>query len=388
MPGVNDATGARGPLAGVTVVELQGIGPGPFAGMMLADMGADVVRIDRADKVGDTEAPVRDLLARGRRSIGLDLKHPEGIAVARRLVERSDALIEGFRPGVAERLGLGPDECLARNPRLVYGRMTGWGQDGPYAQAAGHDINYVALAGALEPIGRAGQPPTPPLNLVADFGGGGMLLAFGIAAALVERATSGKGQVIDAAMVDGAALLMAFFREQPLFGEPLGPRGTNMLDSGAHFYDAYECADGTYVSIGAIEAPFYAELRARLGLDDPKWDRHLDRDAWPALKEDLAAIFRTRTRAEWCELLERTDVCFAPVLHLDEAPQHPHNLARGTFADWHGQVQPTPAPRFSRTPASLGRPPAAPGRDTHEVLVDLGYDEHAIERLRATGAVR
>jgi len=298
------------------------------------------------------------------------------------LIAQADAVLEGFRPGVMERLALGPAQCLARNPRLVYARMTGWGQDGPYADRAGHDINYIALAGALDPIGRAGQPPTPPLNLVGDFGGGGMLLAFGIAAALVERSVSGAGQVVDAAMVDGAALLTAFFR-----GGPLGPRGTNVLDSGAPFYDVYECADGMFVSIGSIEPPFYAELRERLGLDDPIWDRQLDRDAWPAQKAQLAATFATRTRAEWCSLLEGTDVCFAPVLSLDEAPRHPHLVARGTFAEQAGVVQPTPAPRFSRTPGVLPAPAVAPGADTDDVLGELGFDVDDIRELRETGAV-
>jgi alpha-methylacyl-CoA racemase len=298
-------------------------------------------------------------------------------------VESSDVLIEGFRPGVAERLGVGPDVCLARNPRLVYGRMTGWGQDGPYADAAGHDINYIALAGALEPIGRAGQPPTPPLNLIGDFGGGGMLLAFGIAAALVERAASGRGQVIDAAMVDGAALLMAMARSSPS-----GPRGTNMLDTGAPFYDVYECADGTYVSVGSIEPQFYAELRRLLDLSGPEWDNQLDHEGWPDRKVDMAAIFRTRTRAEWCELLEHTDVCFAPVLSLDEAPLHAHNVARDTFISHHDLVQPAPAPRFSRTPAALGLPPCLPGQDTDDVLADLGFSADEIAELRQIGAVR
>ena len=368
-----------GPLTGVRVVELAGIGPGPFAGMMLADMGADVVRVDRPGALGSS----RDVLARGRRSIAVDLKHPDGADTVLRLVDAADVLIEGYRPGVAERLGVGPDECLARNPRIVYGRMTGWGQDGPYAQAAGHDINYIALAGALESIGRAGERPTVPLNLVGDFGGGGMLLAFGVCAALVERATSGKGQVIDAAMVDGAALLMGFFRITPQ-----GPRGTNLLDSGAHFYDVYECADGQYVSIGSIEPQFYAELRRLLGLDDPKWDAQNDQEAWPSLKEDIAAVFRTRPRDEWCALLEHTDVCFAPVLSLEDAPAHPHNVARGTFVDVGGMVQPAPAPRFSRTPAAVERPPSKPGAHTHEVLIEAGFGPDDIAKLRDTGAIR
>jgi alpha-methylacyl-CoA racemase len=315
--------------------------------------------------------------------VAVDLKQERGVETVLRLVESSDVLIEGFRPGVAERLGVGPDVCLARNPRLVYGRMTGWGQDGPYADAAGHDINYIALAGALEPIGRAGQPPTPPLNLIGDFGGGGMLLAFGIAAALVERAASGRGQVIDAAMVDGAALLMAMARSTPS-----GPRGTNMLDTGAPFYDVYECADATYVSVGSIEPQFYAELRRLLDLSGPEWDDQFDREGWPARKVDLAAIFRTRTRAEWCELLEHTDVCFAPVLSIEEAPLHPQNVARSTFVRHHDLVQPATAPRFSRTPAALGAPPCLPGQDTDDVLADRGFGADEIDALRKIGAVR
>ena len=349
---------------------------------MLADMGADVVRVDRSNTVQTDPPPSRDLLARGRRSVGVDLKHPAGLETVLHLIEVNDVLIEGFRPGVTERLGIGPDVCIERNPRLIYGRMTGWGQTGPYADVAGHDINYIALAGALESIGRMNQPPTPPLNLVGDFGGGGMLLVFGIACALVERATSGMGQVVDAAMVDGSALLMTLFRTIDL-----GPRGTNMLDGGSPFYDAYECADGAYVSIGSIEPQFYAELRRLLGLDGREWDAEDDRSSWPDRKDELRTIFRTRTRDEWCELLEHTDVCFAPVLSLDEAPKHPHNLARGTFAAHQGIIQPTPAPRFSRTPGALDRPPVRPGTHTDEVLSEyFGPDE--IADLRAAGAVR
>jgi alpha-methylacyl-CoA racemase len=371
-----------GPLSGIRVVELAGIGPGPFAGMMLADMGAEVVRVDRVRAAELGVSGLGEVLDRGRRSIRVDVKHPEGLDVVLRLVERSDVLLEGYRPGVTERMGLGPDVCLARNPRLVYGRMTGWGQDGPYARAAGHDLNYIALAGVLDHVGRAGGPPTPPLNLVGDFGGGGMLLAFGVVAALVERSTSGKGQVIDAAMVDGAALLMAFFR-----GGELGPRGTNILDSGAPFYDVYECADGRYVSIGSIEPPFYGELRKRLALDDPIWERQLDPDAWPAQKAALAEVIKGKTRDEWCALLEGSDVCFAPVLSMDEAPAHPHLAERGTFATCGGVVQPTPAPRFSRTPGALPGPPVEAGADTRSVLADLGFGEAEIDALHDTGAV-
>jgi alpha-methylacyl-CoA racemase len=358
-----------GPLAGVRVLELAGIGPGPYAAMVLSDMGAEVVRLDRAAQVraSPPERPPVDVLNRGRRSVGVDLKSPEGVEAVLRLVASADALIEGFRPGVTERLGLGPDACLERNPRLVYGRMTGWGQDGPYASAAGHDINYIALAGALEGIGRAGGPPTPPLNLVGDFGGGGLLLAFGI---------------------DGAANLMSMFFGFKAMGMWSPERGTNLLDTGAHFYDVYECADGLYVSIGSIEPQFYAELLKRTGLDgDPDLATQMDRSKWPVLKAKLAEVFRSRTRDEWCEEMEGTDVCFAPVLSMDEAPSHPHNVARGTFETRDGVVQPAPAPRFSRTAPALERPPASPGQHTEEVLSDWGFGEDEIAALRSAGAV-
>ena len=378
-----------GPLAGITVIELAGIGPGPFCGMMLADMGADVIRVDRAQSVqgGDPERPPADLLARGRRSVGVDLKSPDGVEVVLSLVERADALIEGFRPGVTERLGLGPDECLARNPRLVYGRMTGWGQDGPYASTAGHDINYISLAGALDPIGRRGEAPVPPLNLVGDFGGGGLLLAFGIVAGLLEARASGQGQVIDAAMVDGAAALMTMTHSLRAMGIWNDERGTNMLDTGAHFYDVYETADGGYVSIGSIEPQFYAELLRLTGLEGEELPWQMDRAEWPAMKERLAAIFRTKTRAEWCELMEGTDVCFAPVLSMAEAPEHPHNVHRKTFVEENGVVQPAPAPRFSRTPGEIARPPAHAGQHTDEVLRERGFDADRIAKLREIGAI-
>jgi len=378
-----------GPLAGITVVEIAGIGPGPFCGMMLADLGADVIRVDRAGSVqgGDPERPPADLLARGRRSVGVDLKSPDGVEVVLSLVERADALFEGFRPGVAERLGIGPDECLARNPRLVYGRMTGWGQDGPYAATAGHDINYIALAGALDPIGRRGEAPVPPLNLVGDFGGGGLLLAFGLLAGLLEAKASGRGQVIDAAMVDGAAALMTMTHSLRAMGIWNDERGTNMLDTGAHFYDAYETADGRYVSIGSIEPQFYAELLRLTGLEGEELPFQHDRARWPEMKERLAAIFRTRTRDEWCALMEGTDVCFAPVLAIPEAVEHPHNVARGTFVEVAGIPQPGPAPRFSRTGAEISSPPAHPGQHTDEVLAEAGFDADRIAKLREAGAV-
>jgi len=377
-----------GPLSGIKVLEVAGIGPGPFAGMMLADMGADVVRIDRADRVRPRsgDAAPKDILARGRRSVAVDLKNAEGVETVLGLVEGADALIEGFRPGVMERLGLGPDVCLARNPRLVFGRMTGWGQEGPLAHAAGHDINYIALTGALAAIGRAGEAPVPPLNLVGDFGGGGMLLAFGVACALVESGRSGKGQVVDAAMVDGASTLMAMMYSFKAMGM-WGDRGTNMLDTGAHFYDVYETKDGRYVSIGSIEPQFYALLLEHAGVAGEDWPPQLDRSQWAALKPRLAEIFRTKTRDEWCAVMEGTDVCFAPVLDMDEAPAHPHMRARETFVDFHGVVQPAPAPRFDRTAPELTRPPCYEGQHTDEVLADFGFPAERIRALRDAKAV-
>ncbi|MCU0271143.1 MAG: CoA transferase [Acidimicrobiales bacterium] len=379
-----------GPLSGVKVLEIAGIGPGPFCAMMLADMGADVVRVDRAQSVlgGDPDNPPADVLNRGRRSIGLDLKKPEGVEALLELVERADALLEGFRPGVAERLGFGPEVCLARNPRLVYGRMTGWGQDGPYAQMAGHDINYIALAGALWPIGRSGERPLPPLNLVGDFGGGGMLLAFGLVCGLLEARTSGQGQVVDAAMVDGAAVLMTMFHAFRAMGIWEDERGTNLLDTGAHFYEVYETSDGKYVSVGAIERQFYEELLRLTGLDQVDDLPHQnDKAQWPVMKERLAELFRTRTRDEWCELLEGSDACFAPVLSMGEAPEHPHNHHRRTFVTRNGVVQPAPAPRFSRTPGDVQRPPSFPGQHTDEVLAEWGAGAERIAALRAAGAI-
>ncbi len=378
-----------GPLGGVRIIELQGIGPGPFCGMMLADMGAEVIRVDRAANVPEEpdDRPPLDILARSRRSIGVDLKHPEGVATVMRLVETADGLIEGFRPGVTERLGLGPDECLAVNPRLVYGRMTGWGQEGPLAHAAGHDINYIALAGALHGIGRRGDAPVPPLNLVGDFGGGGMLLAFGMACGLLHAHKTGEGQVVDAAMVDGAAVLMAMFHSMTAMGFWSEERGTNLLDTGAHFYEVYECADGEYISIGSIEPQFYAELLRLSGLDEADLAPQMSRADWPANKEKVAAVFKGRTRAEWCEIMEGTDVCFAPVLSLSEAPEHPHMAARGSFVEVAGLTQPAPAPRFSATPAGEPCPPVHPGDSTTEILRELGLDDDEIDRLRASGAV-
>jgi alpha-methylacyl-CoA racemase len=378
-----------GPLSGIRVIEVAGIGPGPFCAMVLADLGAEVVRIDRSAAVRPGPADERaryDVLARGRRSIGLDLKHPEGVAALLRMVEKADVLTEGFRPGVMERLGVGPEPCLARNPRLVYGRMTGFGQEGPLAQAAGHDINYIALAGVLAHIGRKGEAPLPPLNLVGDFGGGGMLLALGVCAALVERASSGKGQVVDAAMVDGAALLMAFIHGFYSLGG-WGERGTNLLDTGAHFYETYETQDGKYVSVGSIEPQFYAELVRLSGLESEPLPAQMDRSQWPALKARLAAIFKSKTRDEWCRIMEGTDVCFAPVLTIPEAYAHPHNRARGTFVKVAGIEQPGPAPRFSRTPCEIERPPPAAGEHTDEALGAWGFSREEVRKLREAKAV-
>jgi alpha-methylacyl-CoA racemase len=378
-----------GPLQGIRVLEFAGIGPGPFCALLLGDLGAEVLRIDRSESVPSTPPARRswDLLGRDRRSVAIDLKSPEGVQVALRLIERSDALIEGYRPGVMERLGLGPEPCLARNPRLVYGRMTGWGQDGPLANAAGHDINYIALAGALHGIGRKGEAPVPPLNLVGDFGGGGMLLALGVAAALIERQRSGQGQVVDAAMVDGAALLMTLFHGMRQAGLWREERGTNMLDGGAPYYDVYETSDGCHVAIGAIEPKFYAELLRRTGLSGEPLPTQNDRARWPELRERMQALFRQRTRDEWCALLEGSDACFAPVLTMAEAPEHPQSRARQSFARIDGIVQPAPAPRFSRTPCALPDPPPVPGEHTDAALLDWGIAQDEVARLRARGAI-
>jgi alpha-methylacyl-CoA racemase len=378
-----------GPLEGIRIVEIAGIGPGPFCAMMLADQGAEVLRVDRAEraKLPRLPGPNLDLLNRGRRSVAVDLKSPAGVEVVLRLVDRADALIEGFRPGVMERLGLGPDACLSRNPRLVYGRMTGWGQVGPLAKAAGHDLNYIALTGALHAIGRPDSPPPPPLNLVGDFGGGGLLLAYGITCALLERVRSGKGQVVDAAMVDGAAALMAIIYGAHASGWWRDERMANMLDGGAHFYDCYETKDGRYVSIGSIEPQFYAELLEKLGLAGEELPKQMDRSAWPAMKKRVAEIIRTRTREEWCRIMEGSDVCFAPVLSLGEAPDHPHLRARHTFVEVGGVRQPGPAPRFSRTPARIERPPAHAGEHTDAALADWGFPASELADLRVAGAI-
>lgn len=359
-----------GPLRNRRVIELVGLGPAPYAAMLLSDLGADVVRIDRPPRTpAAAAAPGRDLLARGRRAVALDLKSDQGRDRALDLIAVADVVLDPFRPGVAERLGIGPDVCLSRNPRLVYGRMTGWGQGGPAAGHAGHDINFVAVAGALAHIGRAGEAPVPPLNLVGDMGAGGLLLAFGVAAALLETEVSGAGQVVDVAMVDGVASLMATVYSFYAQGFHTLDRGTNAIDSGAPFYEVYECADGRYVSVGPIESEFWLKLLRAIGLDPDELPPRADRSAWPVLKERLAATFRTRTRAEWCALLDPLpDVCFAPVLDLLEAPAHPHLRARGTFVELDGVLQPAPVPRFSRTPGAVQGPPRPAGADTDEVL--------------------
>ncbi|RAI58151.1 CaiB/BaiF CoA transferase family protein [Roseicella frigidaeris] len=373
-----------GPLKGLRILEFAGIGPGPFCGMVLADLGAEVLRIERRD---GPAVPPEDFINRGRRSVALDLKSPAAIAAVLRLVEGADALIEGFRPGVMERLGLGPEPCLGRNPRLVYGRMTGWGQEGPLAQSAGHDMNYIALTGALWSIGRAGERPVPPLNLVGDYGGGGMLLALGVVAALLHAKTGGEGQVVDAAMVDGASLLMAPIYAMKARGRWRNERGTNMLDGAAPWYDTYECADGRWLAVGPIEPQFFALLCETLGLDARNFPDRMEPAAWPALKERLAGLFRSRTRDDWATLFAGTDACVAPVLDMEEAPAHPHNVARGTFALRDGVVQPAPAPRFSRTRAELGAPPPARGADTEAVLREAGLEAGEIAALREAGAI-
>jgi alpha-methylacyl-CoA racemase len=376
-----------GPLAGVKIVEIAGIGPGPFGAMMLADMGAEVIRVDRAQSVrSDAAPPGWDLLNRGRRSVGVDLKSPDGVEAVLRLVEQADGLIEGFRPGVAERLGIGPDACMARNERLVYGRMTGFGQDGPCASMAGHDINYIALAGALHPIGRRGQAPVPPLNLVGDFGGGGMLLAFGMVCGILEARSSGRGQVIDAAMIDGAAVLTTMVYAFRSIGTWVDERGTNILDTGAHFYDVYECADGEYISLGSIESQFYAEMCTKLGIPADEMPQH-DKSRWPELKDRVASVVRTKTRDEWCAVMDGSDVCFAPVLSMAETHEHPHNKHREVFTEVAGVIQPAPAPRFSRTPGAISRPPSQPGQHTDEVLAAWGFDGDEIAKLRAAGSI-
>ena len=373
-----------GPLAGLKIIELAGIGPGPFCGMMLSDMGADVIRIDRI-----ASAPRRplDILARNRRSIAVDIKKKEGVELVLKLCEGADGLFEGFRPGVTERLGLGPEDCMRRNQKLVYGRMTGWGQEGPIAKAAGHDINYIALAGALHGIGFAGERPVPPLNLVGDFGGGGMLLAFGMVCGLLEASRSGQGQVIDAAMIDGTAALMAMFYGMKAAGVWQDQRGVNLLDSGAHFYNTFETSDGKHICIGSIEPQFYAELLERAGLDKDTFGEQMNPARWPEQTQALSHVFKQKTRDEWCEIMEGTDVCFAPVLSLSEAPEHPHNLARSTFQTHDGLVQPSPAPRFSRTQGEIRNAARTPGEDSSAVLRDFGFSADDVTALEAAAVI-
>ncbi|MBA4011737.1 MAG: carnitine dehydratase [Phenylobacterium sp.] len=373
----------KGPLSGLKVVEFAGIGPGPFCGMLLSDLGADVVRIDRK---GQGRSSAADITSRGRRSIGLDLKNPAAIETCLKLMEGADAVFEGFRPGVMERLGLGPDVALKRNPKLVYGRMTGWGQTGPYANAAGHDMNYIAITGALHAIG-TGDKPIPPLNLVGDFGGGALYLAFGLLAGVLSARQTGQGQVIDCAMSDGAASLMAMFYGFKASGMWKEERRANLLDGGAHFYDTYQCADGKWISIGSIEPQFYALLLEKTGINDPAFAAQMDRGSWNGLRDKLAHVIAQKTQAEWCEIMDATDVCFAPVLDLDEAPKHPHNVARQTFVELGGVVQPAPAPRFSATPGEIQGLPPGIGAHDREALGDWGFSAAAIDELKAAGAL-
>lgn len=375
-----------GPLSGYKIIEIAGIGPGPFCGMMLADMGAEVIRVDRAGG-GLGGAIPNDVLNRGRRSVAVNLKSPEGAETVLRLCEGADAIFEGFRPGVAERLGIGPEECMKRNPKLVYGRMTGWGQEGPMAQAAGHDINYISLSGALHGIGRKDERPVPPLNLVGDFGGGGMYLAYGMVCALLEAQKSNEGQVVDAAMVDGSASLMSMFFTFKNMGMHTDERGTNMLDGATHFYDTYETKDGKWISLGSIEPQFYKLLIEKTGVDAEKFGAQMMTAKWPELKEEFTEVFKTKTRDEWCDIMEGTDVCFAPVLSISEAPNHPHNVARQTFIELDGVSQPAPAPRFSRTTPEVRNSARLAGQDTDSILSDYGFSDEDVKALKEKGAV-
>lgn len=369
-----------GPLQGIKIIEMGAIGPGPFAGMLLADMGAEVIVVERYSVSKEHRLP--DCNRRGKKSIALNLKQPEGVETLLQLIEQTDVLFEGFRPGVMERLGLGPDICLARNPKLIYGRMTGWGQEGPLAKAAGHDINYISLTGALFATGRADDKPVPPLNLVGDYGGGGMFLVTGILAALIETQRSGKGQVVDAAMTDGSAVLMSIFNSLHAMGMWTPKRGVNLLDSGAHFYNTYETKDGKYVSIGSLEPQFYAQLIEKAELDPELFSNQMNQQEWPTLKEKLSEVFKLKTQVEWCEIMEGSDVCFAPVLDFIEAQKHPHNVARETYIEVDGLVQPAPAPRFSRTPSEVQFGSRAAGENTDEVLQSWGFSADRIQELR------
>jgi alpha-methylacyl-CoA racemase len=382
-----------GPLAGIKIVELAGIGPGPFCAMLLADMGAEVVRVDRAANVGtDTDRDGNDarfnLLTRGRRNIAVDLKNRDGVNAVLRLIDQADALIEGFRPGVMERLGLGPDICLKRNAKLVYGRMTGWGQDGPIAHVAGHDINYIALSGVLATIGSAGGPPVPPLNLVGDFGGGALYLAMGVLAGILSAKTTGKGQVIDCSMVEGSASLMTMMYAALASGAWVEERGRNRTDGGAHFYHVYETKDGEHVAIGSIEPQFYRLLLTHTGLEGAELPPQSDRAQWPAMQQRFAAIFRQKSRDEWVAIMQDTDICFAPVLRMSEAICHEHNRHRDSFVEIDGIAQPAPAPRFLGTPTVVQRPPARVGENTDEILRDWGFSAGEIAALHQSGAVK
>ena len=369
-----------GPLAGIKVVEMAAIGPVPFCAMMLSDMGADVIRIDRLKQKGSGHRA--NVLYRGRKSIAVDLKDPQGVDVAMKLINKCDAVIEGFRPGVMERLGLGPEVCLNQNPKLVYGRMTGWGQQGKLSQAAGHDINYISLAGALGSMGYPDRPPTPPLNLIGDFGGGAMYLLSGVLAALLERHSSGKGQVIDAAMTDGTASLLSGFYGMMAMGMWTTDRYKNRLDGGAFYYGSYECADGKHISLGSLEPQFYELLLEKCGIEDESFGEQLDQEAWPLKRQRMEAIFKTKTRNQWCEILEGTDVCFAPVLDLEEAPDHPHNKERETFVNFEGITQPAPAPRFSRTQGTIQSSANLTGENSEEILEKWGFTNDQISDLR------
>ena len=374
-----------GPLTGIRVVEMAGIGPGPFTAMMLSDLGAEVIRVDRLSHKGIGHRA--NVLNRGRKSIAVDLKNPRGVETTLRLIEQADVVLEGFRPGVMERLGLGPEKCLSVNPRLIFGRMTGWGQTGPLSQAAGHDINYISIAGALGAMGYADRPPAPPLNLVGDFGGGAMYLLTGILAALVERATSEQGQIIDAAMSDGTASLLSPFFGLMAMNMWTTDRFSNRLDGGAFYYGSYECSDGRYISVGSLEPQFYALLLEKAEITDPEFQEQLDEAAWPAKREKLTQLFKTKTRQQWCDIMEGTDVCFAPVLDLKEAPNHPHNIDRKTFVELDGVVQPAPAPRFSRTQGEIQGPAAMAGEHTREVLSAWNFSDQEIGELQAAQAI-
>ena len=374
-----------GPLAGIKVVEMAAIGPVPFCAMMLSDMGAEVIRIDRLSQKGSGHRA--NVLFRGRKSIAVDLKNQQGVETALKLIDKSDVVIEGFRPGVMERLGLGPETCLKQNPRLVYGRMTGWGQHGGLSQAAGHDINYISLAGALGSMGYPDRPPTPPLNLIGDFGGGAMYLLSGVLAALLERHSSGKGQIIDAAMTDGTASLLSGFYGMMAMGMWTTDRYKNRLDGGAFYYGSYECKDGKHISLGSLEPQFYALLLEKCEIKDESFKEQLDQETWPLKRQKMEALFKTRTRDQWCELLEGTDVCFSPILDLEEAPNHPHNKDRDTFVDFEGVTQPAPAPRFSRTQGNIQASASLIGENSEEILEKWGFTNDQINSMRDNNTI-